>query len=180
MAALFLITAGDETQGLLSRPHAFYQILRRIQIELVPYEIVFGVGYGTLTTEIGTHAVGADGPAFHRARDALEQAKAERKAYGKSLLREVRLHSGDALRDTVLNAMFLALSVLKSGWSEKQRRILNRLELGATPKAIAAQLQVPLSNISRTVDSAHFREFEILVDSLVTFSRNSFSGAESK
>ncbi len=166
IASLFLITAGDETQGILKHPTCCYEILRQIQIDLTPTEIVFGVGVGTLTTEIGEYAVGADGPAFHLAREALTTVKEERKAYGKSILREVRFHSNLELFDTVVNGFFLALSVVKSHWTDKQTRILNLLEKGKNPTDVAKMLDVPLSNVSRTVETARFREYESFVESL--------------
>ena len=166
IASLFLITIGDEAQGILNRPNRCYDILRQIQIELAPTEIVFGIGYGPLTTELGEYAVGSDGPAFHLAREALSEAKEDRKAYGKSILREASLHSGSCLRDTIINAMFLSLSVLKSNWTAKQEAILNLLEQGVNSTEVAKMLKIPLSNVSRTIENTRFREYEILVHSV--------------
>lgn len=87
-------------RGLLHRSNCVYEILRQIQIDLAPIEIVFGVGLGKLSTDIGDYAIGADGPAFHFARAALSQAKSERKEYGKSILREVKFQSDDSVPDT--------------------------------------------------------------------------------
>ncbi len=124
------------------------------------------MGYGPLTTELGEYAVGSDGPAFHLAREALSEAKEDRKAYGKSVLREVSLHSGSSLRDTIVNAMFLSLSVLKSNWTAKQEAILNLLEQGVNSTEVAKMLEIPLSNVSRTIENTRFREYEILVHSV--------------
>ena len=166
IASLFLITLGDETRGILGRPEHCYDILREMQMELAPTEIVFGLGYGPMSTELGEYAVGADGPAFHMARQALTEAKTERKAYGKAILREVLLHSNVSLRDMIINGMFLSLAVLKSSWTAKQAAILSRLRQGQSPSEISESLDVPLSNISRTIVAAHFREFEIQEKSL--------------
>ncbi|MFQ5486084.1 MAG: hypothetical protein ACE5DO_12235, partial [Desulfobacterales bacterium] len=116
----------------------------------------------------GAYAIGADGPAFHRARQALTEAKAERKAYAKAIVREVRLFSGSSLLDTVVDALFLALSALKKNWTEKQTLALNLLEQGGSPTQIAESLEIPVSNISRTVEASQYREYEFLADSLKT------------
>jgi len=166
IASLFLITAGDETQGVLKRPDFCCEIIRQIQIELTPTEIVFGLGYGPLTTALGEYAVGADGPAFYLARQALVEAKEERKAYGKSILREVRLHSEAPLRDATIDSLFLAVSLLKSHWTVKQAKILKLLQQGKTTTETAKFLKIPLSNISRTVEKTHFRELELLFAAL--------------
>ncbi|MFQ5863827.1 MAG: SatD family protein [bacterium] len=174
IASLFLITTGDEAQGILRRPNYCYQIIRKIQLELVPTELVFGLGYGPITTEIGEFAVGADGPAFYFARQSLNEAKDDRKAYGRSIIREVRFHSNDPLRDKIIDALFLAVAVIKSRWTDKQAKILNLLENKKSPIEVARLLNVPLSNVSRTVDNSDFREFEYLVESLQTILKDGF------
>ncbi len=166
VAAAFLITAGDETQGLLCRPHRCYDILREIEIAITPARIVFGVGYGSLTTEVREVAVGMDGPAFHLAREALEKAKEERKAYGKSILRDVRFSSAGRGDDKLINALFLSLSVIRSHWAPKQSEILSLIESGVSQSQISESKGVPMSNISRAIDVAHFREYELVADSL--------------
>jgi hypothetical protein len=175
IASLFLITAGDEAQGILKQPQRCYEILRQIQIGLTPTEIVFGVGYGGLSTALGVYAVGADGPAFYRARQALEDAKAQRKAYGKSILREVRVATGAALRDELINALFLSLAVIKSRWTQKQTEVLNLLESGQSISETAEKLKIPLSNVSRTVEATHYREFENLAATLQSLFQDNFS-----
>ena len=172
ITSLFLITAGDETQGILKRPDCCYEILRQIQMDLASTEIVFGLGFGTLTTDIGEYAIGADGPAFHLARQALNEAKGERKAYGKSILREVRLLSEMSLLNTVVDALFLSVSVLKSHWTDKQTKILNLLEQHKGPTEIAELLKIPASNVSRTIESSQYREYEFLVSSLESVFKN--------
>ncbi|MFQ5648542.1 MAG: SatD family protein [bacterium] len=169
LAALFLITAGDETQGILHRPDCSYEILRQIQFELWPARIVFGVGYGPMTTPLKEYAVGADGPAFYRARQALEQARAERKAYGKSIRREVLFDSDESFKDEVVNALFLAISVLRGQWTQKQWQILRLVQQGATPSDISTSLAVPRSNISRTLHASYYREFERIVAALQSY-----------
>ncbi|MFQ5709773.1 MAG: SatD family protein [bacterium] len=176
IAALFLITAGDETQGILKGPGCCYRVVRQIQLDLAPTRIIFGLGYAPLTTALGEYAIGADGPAFHRAREALETAKRERKAYGKSIEREVLFFSENPARDKLVNALFLALAVIKSHWTEKQSKVLSLLEQNKTPPVVADFLKMPLSNVSRTVDKTHFREFEYLVESLESLLSDGFLG----
>lgn len=175
IASLFLITAGDEAQGILKQPNRCYEIIRQVQIGLAPTEIVFGVGFGSLSTSLGVFAVGADGPAFYRAREALVEAKEERKAYGKSILREVRISSDAAVRDELINALFLSLSVIKSRWTQKQTAILNLLEQGKSPSEAADILKIPISNISRTIEATHFRDFDNVATTLKMLFRERFA-----
>ena len=72
VAARFLITLGDEFQGLLSTAEPLIDIIGYIQNEMFPVRIRVGVGIGEITTEINKNAaIGAYGPAFYAARRAI-------------------------------------------------------------------------------------------------------------
>ncbi|WP_338102758.1 SatD family protein [Methanolapillus millepedarum] len=72
IASDFVITLGDEFQGLLKSATLLLEILDRIKFELEPIEIRFGIGIGRIETEINRKSsVGADGPAYWCARRAI-------------------------------------------------------------------------------------------------------------
>ncbi|MDV0447255.1 hypothetical protein MsAg5_11340 [Methanosarcinaceae archaeon Ag5] len=72
IASDFVITLGDEFQGLLKDATLLLEILDRIKFELEPVEIRFGIGIGKIETEINRKSsVGADGPAYWCARQAI-------------------------------------------------------------------------------------------------------------
>ena len=74
----FIITTGDEFQGLLKEGSNPLRVLRFIQTFLGDKpRIRFGIGRGELVTGIKPTAVGMDGECFYNARDALNAAKAE-------------------------------------------------------------------------------------------------------
>ena len=69
IAANFIITLGDEFQGLLSNPSNLFDIIDTIKFEMYPVRIRFGIGIGSIDTEVNSEmALGADGPAYHYAR----------------------------------------------------------------------------------------------------------------
>ena len=73
IAANFVITLGDEFQGLLKLPKNLTRIIEQIKMELYPIKLRFGAGIGEIYTEINPKiAIGADGPAYHNAREAIE------------------------------------------------------------------------------------------------------------
>jgi hypothetical protein len=79
IASKFLITLGDEFQGLLLSPAESYRLVRRFQDLMEPVSFSFGIGVGTLSTPLKNDALGMDGEAFHRARMALADAKKRRR-----------------------------------------------------------------------------------------------------
>lgn len=73
--ALFTVTLGDEFQGLVQDPEIIPDLLWEVQREpsLPPFRL--GLGYGRIDTKIPARAINLDGPAFHNARAAIQQAK---------------------------------------------------------------------------------------------------------
>lgn len=89
----FLITLGDEFQGLLTGGKNILRIIEEIKKELYPVELRFGIGIGQITTEINTEmALGADGPGYYNARKAIEQLK-ENEKKNKAILSDIRLQA---------------------------------------------------------------------------------------
>ena len=89
IAAKFLITLGDEFQGLLFHGHSLLKIIEKIKISLYPVTFRFGIGIGQITTDIYPEmALGADGPAFYHARSAIELLK-ENEVKKKAVLSDI-------------------------------------------------------------------------------------------
>lgn len=69
----FTITLGDEFQGLLKSGEHLLEIVDRIRFALDPIAVRFGIGVGTMATSIKKEvSIGADGPAYWHARDAIK------------------------------------------------------------------------------------------------------------
>lgn len=76
IASKFLITLGDEFQGLLLNGSQALTIVEELKRKMYPIEIRFGIGVGEITTKIDREkALGADGPSYYYARNAIEQLK---------------------------------------------------------------------------------------------------------
>ena len=80
IASRFLITLGDEFQGLLYTGENVLHIISEIRMQLYPVHLRFGIGFGQITTDIRAEmALGADGPGYYRAREAIERLKEREK-----------------------------------------------------------------------------------------------------
>lgn len=64
IASKFLITLGDEFQGLLKPDAPVYEIISYIVEGMHPVQLRFGLGFGTLSTPLKETAFGMDGPVF--------------------------------------------------------------------------------------------------------------------
>lgn len=80
ISAKFLITLGDEFQGLLEITAPILEIIKYIQREIYPIKLRFGVGIGNVSTLINHEAaIGADGPAFYAASEMIEFLREQEK-----------------------------------------------------------------------------------------------------
>ncbi|PKL13172.1 MAG: hypothetical protein CVV52_07065 [Spirochaetae bacterium HGW-Spirochaetae-8] len=126
IASDFMITLGDEFQGLLTSGFHLVQIIDYIERSLFPIKLRFGVGIGEIHTEIKRNTpFGMDGPAYHIARDMISQLKAaERKTLEPSANIKIGIQDNDWL-SLLINTNFMLLSAIKKSWTESQVHTMN-------------------------------------------------------
>lgn len=126
IAAGYLITLGDEFQGLLNDGGNILHMIERIQQEMHPVQIRFGIGVGTITTAINAKmAIGADGPAYYNARNAIEilREKEKRNKRGGCGI-WIEAENSDRSTIDLLNTVFSLMTLLRNHWTERQREII--------------------------------------------------------
>ncbi len=70
IASNFMITLGDEFQGLLKNGTNVIDVILKIEKNMYPVQFRFGIGIGEITTKIDRMMpLGADGPAYSNARN---------------------------------------------------------------------------------------------------------------
>ena len=80
LASRFMLTLGDEFQGLLLAGAHTVAIVEKIEREMHPTMVRFGIGVGRITTAIDRHLpLGADGPAYYYARQMIDELKTAEK-----------------------------------------------------------------------------------------------------
>ena len=122
----FLITLGDEFQGLLRTGEGVLNIINEIRMQMYPVRLRFGIGFGQITTDIREEmALGADGPAYHRAREAVELLKEQEKK-NRSVPADIcfKMDAPDHRTEVLLNTIFDLIYVMESGWTDRHREII--------------------------------------------------------
>ncbi len=148
LAARFVLTLGDEFQGLLRAPELVLPCLIHLETHLPALPIRFGVGWGRLATQLRARAIGMDGPCFHHARAALERAKREQ--------RWIVVAGFGADLDATLNAVLRLLGELRMRWTDTQAETVALMRRLGTQKAVAAARGVAPSTISEALSAALF------------------------
>lgn len=141
LLARFVITIGDEFQGLIMDPAILPDLLWTVSTGFTDRELRLGLGYGALDTTVGEYAINVDGPALHRARDAINLAKKDRELGG------VFCEFG-ADFDPLLNGLARMLWFHRNRCTEQQLRVLGMMREGLSQSEIAERLELTRQAIS--------------------------------
>lgn len=121
LASRFTITLGDEFQGLFKDSKGLLHILDEISFALRPIRLRFGIGVGTLTTELDpTTSIGADGPVYWKAREAIDYVH-KNNDYGRA-----NIHLGVQEPDdtvSLINQILKLTALQVSGWRDSQTEV---------------------------------------------------------
>ena len=163
IAAKFLITLGDEFQGLLFDGRSLLKIIEKIKMSLYPVTFRFGIGMGRITTDIYPEmALGADGPAFYRARSAIELLK-ENESKKKAVLSDLsfRFEEKNSTTERLLNTAFTLLYSLEHTWTDRQREIItDQLVHQDGQKASALRLGITQSAVHKALSAGSYYTYE--------------------
>lgn len=166
IASKFMITLGDEFQGLLQNGNHTFEIVEKIGREMYPIKIRFGLGVGKITTSIDPELpLGADGPAYYNARKMIDELKAMEKKKGEPKL-TMKIDIGEnAEISELINAIFLQNTVLKEKWTDRQREIINvYLNLDGTQSEVAKYLGINQSTVQKALSNANFYTYQNVLE----------------
>lgn len=141
----FVITLGDEFQGLLCSGTPIPDLLWDIDERFSERHLRIGVGFGVLDTLVQKEAINVDGPALHYARAAIQIA-AEKRSFGGVFL-------GFGELDPVMNGIARILWFHRSTLTRQQLRIVEVLRRGRTQSDAAQELDITRQAISKQVGS---------------------------
>ena len=145
LAAGFVITLGDEFQGLLAGPGQALKVLVALEEVLGETPVRYGLGWGTISTELRELALGMDGPCFHRAREAVGESKRAD--------RWVTV-SGLGSDDEILNGLLWLVGAVRGRWTSVQRETVEQVRVAQTQREAAAVRGVHESSVSQALKAA--------------------------
>ena len=134
--APFMITKGDEFQGVIRNLADVNKIICKIEQLIYPLQVRFGVGYGAIHKMGSKIPIEMDGPAFHRAAAALHLAK-QKKRY-------VWFDTQNPPFDLAVNTIYLLIFAIKSKWSKNSfTRYWKYKEMGTYEKVANSEAVSP-------------------------------------
>jgi len=144
IASKYLLTIGDEFQGLLRTSENIDRILASLRVAVHPVDLRFGIGVGGLVTPLQEQAIGMDGPCFQRARAAIERAK-ERST-------QIEVECGEAHPGFEIYCQLY--SGMRRSWTERQRQIIDLSMSGMEGVDIARLLEISPPAVSQHLSAA--------------------------
>ena len=144
IASRFVLTIGDEFQGLMVGVDAIDRLMALLRSAVHPVELRFGLGVGRLDTPLEPVALGMDGPCFHRARSAIERAE------NQDTLIEVMVDS-DEKGFTIYSLLYAGM---RRHWTERQQQVVDLAMAGMSGKETARHLGITPSAVSQHLKAA--------------------------
>jgi len=143
IAARFVITLGDEFQGMLNSAALIPDLIWRLEQDFPERELRVGIGLGSLDTPLQKYAINIDGPVLHLARVAIEDARKSKTLGG--------VFHGFGDLDDILNGIARLLWFQRSRWTRSQRKIAGLLRQGMSQTQVAKKLKIRRQVVSRQV-----------------------------
>lgn len=169
ISSKFTITLGDEFQGLLHSGEHIMNIIQYIKKEVYPVKIRFGIGVGSISTDINYEiSIGADGPGYYKARDCVDELKMLEKkkesAFGDI---QIKIDGDNYLQELSLNSLFKLMYSIEKNWTEKQRQIVNYILFERVSQTnVAEYFNVTPSNIQQILSKTHYYAYKEAFDSI--------------
>ncbi len=168
--AKLTITIGDEFQGLFSSTNSVLKIIKYIKLNMYPVKFRFGVGIGSIETDIVSEfAIGADGPAYHNAREALDEIKLSKTKYSQPVQdTKIQMKSYDSQANiSLINAGLSACALIESSWTEKQRDVINLMQKEKiSQRGLAEKLNMQPAAIQKRLAGSDYVTYKYIADSV--------------
>lgn len=147
----FTFSRGDEIQAVCAGSLRAPSLLRRVRYLFLPLKLRIGIGLGPITSGRGAESSWLmNGPAFHHARQALDEVKEDRHL-------QTKLRSGDHEFDQAVNAFFALYDTIQARWTLEQWEGIMAYEAAGTYREAGARLNVALQNVEKRCRAAHWR-----------------------
>lgn len=148
LASRFVVTLGDEFQGLLrldaSLEAIWWSYMRSMRLMA---STRFGFGRGALSTEVYEEALGMDGPCFYAAREAIGQAREAGRLFA------FAVHGRSDL-SAAFNRSAGLLNRMMADWTDVQWETVALFEQYRNQSVVAEMRQVSRQTVNESLVSS--------------------------
>ena len=172
IAANFIITLGDEFQGLLKNKNNVMKIICEIEMAITPIELRFGIGIGDISTDINfDNSSEIDGPAYHRARKMIKEIESRKFQYTERHSNIMICSEENNIEiDELLNSILSVCTALKSKWTDRQKEIIYAYLSNDENQYKAAHiLNIGQPSVNKALNNARFYSYKSAIDTVNSF-----------
>ncbi len=148
--AHFMISKGDEFQGVLSEPSTALDIINELERLLFPLDFRFGLGIGIIHKMGGKIPIEMDGPAFHKASAAINTAKQKKQ--------NIVAVSDYPFINDMLNQTFILIQAIKSKWKTKHYEYYWDFKEIGNMQMMAKKRRISPQAVSEQIKKLHIKE----------------------
>lgn len=148
----------DEAAALIKNPACLYKLIDMLNTLLAPEQMRMVLVKGAVELPATANIASADGTAFHQAAALMTSLKDQ------GLL--LAASTGNEDQDRLLQLNINALQLLKSDWTERQRRMYAAYVASGNQEAVAKSLDVTQQTVSKTLKAINAAQVQLLEKSL--------------
>jgi hypothetical protein len=153
LLAGFMISLGDECQGLLATPSVLPALMWDLEDSIPDVGFRWGIGYGEIHTQLDPTVTAMDGPAFHNARHAIETAKDDNRRGG------VYVGFPEPL-GAALNGLARLLNHQRSRMTDAQREAITMMRAGTSVAEAARTLGITRQALEQRTQGGGWSAYE--------------------
>lgn len=122
-------TLGDEFQGLFDSFCDVLEIIHKIEVEMWPTKVRFGIGIGDLAYDFGNlnSPYKSDGQTWWNARKAIDNIKKNKSKNKILCFSNINIVTNDNTLNDHLNSVLDLCYAINMSWTKKQRLLINHV-----------------------------------------------------
>lgn len=148
--APFMITKGDEFQGVLKKIASVHQIVMEFERLIFPLTMRFGVGHGLIQKMGSKIPIEMDGPAFHLAQAALNTAKKKKQV--------IVIQTKNEYFNLQVNTIYQLIYAIKERWSDISYKRYWKYQECGTYERVAQEEGVSTQAVWDSLNNSHAME----------------------
>lgn len=158
LASPYTLTLGDEFQAVYRDADTAFADVFGLLAEIAPVRARFALAVGEIVTPINAaQSIGMDGPAFHLARERLEQLKADHRLLGVT---------GGAETWVLPAAALAVLSGQMEGWRTNRMALFARILAGEPTSELAKRTGITARAVNKNIRAADLDEWKLILDEI--------------
>lgn len=168
----FVVTLGDEFQGLLNNRNNIMRIICEIQMAMAPLELRFGIGIGGISTDINLdNSSEIDGSAYHRARKMIKEIESKEFKYTERHSNIMICSEENNIEiDELLNSILSVCTALKSKWTDRQKEIIYAYLSNDENQYKAGDiLNIGQPSVNKALSNARFYSYKSAIETVNSF-----------